>query len=57
MLASWYAAENGMNGIYESSKKLIKRFHKGYIYIKGYEIDYGEQIKQLCNKVETVKYL
>eukprot|EP00826_Nyctotherus_ovalis_P030234 TRINITY_DN2405_c0_g2_i5.p1 TRINITY_DN2405_c0_g2~~TRINITY_DN2405_c0_g2_i5.p1 ORF type:complete len:305 (+),score=71.47 TRINITY_DN2405_c0_g2_i5:652-1566(+) len=36
----------------EEAVKLVKDFARSYIYIKGYERDYGNRLKELCRKVE-----
>ena len=53
-LLDWHIKENGMGVAYDQSKKLIKNHRKSYIYVKNYEENYGDQVKSLCRKVETV---
>lgn len=49
---SWHVAENGTGHCLEEAVKLVKDFARSYIYIKGYERDYGNRLKELCRKVE-----
>ena len=53
---NWYAIENGMGNYIEEAHKLVKLFSRSYIYIKGYERDYGNQLKALCKEIQR-KYL
>jgi hypothetical protein len=54
MLALWYAKEKGLRASYDRALVTVKNFGNSYIYVKKCEEDYGQHLKLLCQKVDSV---